>query len=362
MFAKTVRRILRLAAFILILNCLTGCASIGPKTMISDRFDYVGTIGESWKQQMLLNIVKIRYGDAPVFLDVASIISGYTLETGVNITGQIASPGKGDVYGNIGAHGTLTDRPTITYAPLGGEKFARSLMRPIPPTAVLGLVQSGYPIDLVLRVCVQSVNSVRNEYSSSLRPRPADPEFYPLLERLLRIQDSGSIGIRIKQEKGMEGVMLSLRGKAEKSIEEDISFVRRTLGLDPASWQFSVDYGAVAKDNREIAILTRSILEILVDMAGNIEVPSDHVREKRVNPTMTITEAQGAPIVPIVKIYSSTARPGDSFVAVPYRDYWFWIDDRDYQSKKLFSFLMFIFSLTETGGKEGTPIITVPAG
>ena len=28
---------------------------------------------------MLLNIVKIRYGDAPIFLDVASIINQYPL-------------------------------------------------------------------------------------------------------------------------------------------------------------------------------------------------------------------------------------------------------------------------------------------
>jgi hypothetical protein len=49
-------------------------------------------------------------------------------------------------------------------------------------------------------------------------------------------------------------------------------------------------------------------------------------------------------------------------VAVPYRDYWFWIDDRDVPSKAMFSFLMFVFTLTETGGKNATPVITIPAG
>jgi hypothetical protein len=55
-------------------------------------------------------------------------------------------------------------------------------------------------------------------------------------------------------------------------------------------------------------------------------------------------------------------RKSVNLATVPYRNYWFWIDDRDMRSKVLFSFLMFIFSLTETGGKEGAPIITVPAG
>ncbi len=59
---------------------------------------------------------------------------------------------------------------------------------------------------------------------------------------------------------------------------------------------------------------------------------------------------------------SSPARPADAFVAVPYRDYWFWIDDRDMLSKRLFSFLFFIFTLVETGGKKIPPVIAIPTG
>ena len=62
---------------ILILAGLNGCASIGPGTMARDRFDYTTAISDSWKAQMLLNVVKLRYADAPVFLDVASVISQY---------------------------------------------------------------------------------------------------------------------------------------------------------------------------------------------------------------------------------------------------------------------------------------------
>ncbi len=39
-----------------------------------------------------------------------------------------------------------------------------------------------------------------------------------------------------------------------------------------------------------------------------------------------------------------------------------WIDDKDVMSKGAFSFLMFVFTLTETGGKDGAPIVTIPPG
>jgi hypothetical protein len=341
---------------------LWGCAGIGPHTVARDRFDYTGALGDSWKQQMLLNTVKLRYGDTPIFLDVASIISGYTMETGFTLTGQTARFGYGDTFASGQVRGTFTDRPTITYTPLSGEKFARSLMKPIPPPAILSLIQAGYPIDLVLRFCVHSVNGVRNRYGGSARARPADPEFYPLLERLRRVQDSGAIGLRVQKTGEMEGVLMSFRGKVEPAVQEDILFVRKTLGLDPSASEVVVAYGSVAKDDKELAMLTRSILEIIIDLASYIEVPAAHVEEKRVNPTMPEETLQGVAVTPLIRIHSSTDKPGDAFIAVPYRDHWFWIDDRDLRSKSLFSFLMFIFSLTETGGKEGAPIITVPAG
>jgi hypothetical protein len=40
--------------------------------------------------------------------------------------------------------------------------------------------------------------------------------------------------------------------------------------------------------------------------------------------------------------------------------YWFSIDDHDMGSKRLFSFLMFVFTLVETGVKDGVPVLTIP--
>ena len=68
--------------------CLGGCTSIGPSTVSRDRFDYTAAISDSWKVQMLLNLVKIRYGDAPVFMDVASVISQYQVQGALSLSGN----------------------------------------------------------------------------------------------------------------------------------------------------------------------------------------------------------------------------------------------------------------------------------
>ena len=77
---------------------------------------------------------------------------------------------------------------------------------------------------------------------------------------------------------------------------------------------------------------------------------------------MAPEESAGAEVPALLRVASASHKPGDSFVAVPYRGHWYWIDDGDLRSKTLFSFLMFVFSLTETEGRESAPIVTIPAG
>ena len=123
---------------------LAGCAPIGPSTVPRDRFDYNTAIADSWKEQTLLNIVKLRYADMPLFVEVASVVSGYTLEGSVNLGGTVSSENavQGDFLA-LGTSGKYTDRPTITYAPITGAKFNESFMTPIPPKAIFFLMASG---------------------------------------------------------------------------------------------------------------------------------------------------------------------------------------------------------------------------
>jgi hypothetical protein len=315
---------------------------------------------------MLLNLVKLRYGDAPVFLDVASVINQYALEGTVGYSGNYAQnnqlPFPYNFLHSWTTLGKYTDRPTITYAPLSGERFARNLMTPIPPLAVLNLIQAGYPVDVVLRVCVHSINGIYSRYGAGARAREADPEFYPLVEKLRAIQQSGDLGLRVKKTGDQTATLLVFSKKPSPEIIADREEVRKLLGIDPKAEELSVVYGSVASNDREIAMLTRSVIEILTDLSSYIEVPPVDVSERRTYQTPAPEVVNGTPVPPLIKIASSPHSQSDAFAAVPYRKDWFWIDDKDFPSKRLFSFIMFIFTLTETEGKQGAPVITIPAG
>jgi len=344
---------------VIVVALLTGCMGIGPGTVARDRFDYTTAVAESWKRSMLLNIVKIRYGDAPIFLDVASIINQYQLTTDLNASFGWSFPPSGNNQ-RFGVDGNFVDRPTITYTPLTGEKFARILMTPVAPATVMSLIEGGYPLDLVFRILVHSVNGIQNQFGGSARMRKADPEFYVILEKLRRIQSSGDVALRVKKGEERGALVMFFRKRVDPEMEKESREVRRMLGLKEEGGEFRIVYGSASSSDEEIALLTRSITEILSDISSTVEVPAEHVAEKRVPPTM---EPEGEGIKgPLIRILCSRERSGDDFAAVPYRNRWFWIDDRDYQSKKLFSFLMFVMTLTETGGKEGVPIVTISAG
>jgi hypothetical protein len=101
---------------------VAGCTSIGPKTVPRDRFDYNQAISDSWKEQTLLNIVKLRYADMPLFVEVASIVSGYTLESSVNLGAKVFDGGSGIRNHQLGhdrrfrqVHGSTDDHLCADY-------------------------------------------------------------------------------------------------------------------------------------------------------------------------------------------------------------------------------------------------------
>ena len=72
-------------------------------------------------------------------------------------------------------------------------------MTPIPPGAILSFLQAGYPVDFVLRLCVNAINGIHSRYGGSRANARGRSEFYPLVQKLRNIQQSGEIGLRVKK-------------------------------------------------------------------------------------------------------------------------------------------------------------------
>src|SRR5438477_2225704 len=215
-----------LAGLVGLLVVLSGCRSIGPGTVARDRFDYSGSIGESWKRQTLLNIVKLRYLDPPTFVDVGQIVAGYSLETGLNAGGAFPeTTGLGGNTATVGGSVRFTDRPTITYTPLTGNKFVKALMTPLPPDSVFFTVQSGYAADAVFFAAVGAMNGLKNQESNLAGVSPPDADFVRALELLRKIQLSGAVGMRVQQDAQKQQTTL-VTFRSEKISQETLADIR----------------------------------------------------------------------------------------------------------------------------------------
>jgi hypothetical protein len=102
------------------------------------------------------------------------------------------------------------------------------------------------------------------------------------------------------------------------------------------------------------------MLQVTVDLGSQIDVPASDVAEGRVyaSPADSVEGETGSRR--LIRVSSDSSKPYDAHVVVRYRKHWFWIDDRDYASKRVFMFYMLLSSLTETGGAQAAPIVTVP--
>jgi hypothetical protein len=349
----------------LLMLCFGGCTHVGPQTVPRDRFEYNTAIADSWKEQTLLNIVKLRYADMPLFVEVASIVSGYTLEGSVNLGGSLSSGSatQGDLL-SLGTAGKYTDRPTITYAPITGAKFNHNFMIPIPPRSLLFLLQAGWPADIIFPIVVESVNGLRSRQAAGDDQRVGDPEFYRLVSLLRKAQKSGAVGMRIVKgtAKSETTVLFFHQQIISQEIMDARMEIHQLLGLDPTRQEFRVTYGLLPQGGDEIALLTRSILQIMVDLAAQIDVPSEHVAQGFTPPALPPPAGEAARLKQLIHVQTGPEKPVNAYAAVHYEDHWFWIEKKDFESKRTFAFLMMLFSLTETGGKEGLPLVTIPAG
>ena len=344
---------------------VAACRSIGPVTVSHDRIDYGTAIGNSWKEQTLLNIVKLRYGDMPVFLEVAQVIAGYQLQSAIggsftagNFNSSLVGPFTAS--GSANAAGTYTDRPTVTYSPLTGVDFLKRLMTPVPPSSVLFMLQSGYSAERVMPILLQAINGIEN--GSNRLNRPADPKFTRLIELVREGQLSGAIQIRIERAKdGAESSVLIFGPSKDPELAARGREIKSILGIKPELRELKVYYGGYSERDDEIDMMTRSMLQIMLEFAAVVRVPASDVEQGKAAPGLIDTPTAGAPNGPPLRVLVTDTPPRNPHVAVQYDNKWFWIADTDIQSKYTFGVIMLLFSIADTGARGAAPVVTIPA-
>ena len=334
---------------------LSGCTHVSPRTITRDRFDYGETLADSWKRQTLINIVRLRYADTPLFMDITSIINSYS-QSGRLSAGAMLFPSSpsGNTF-PLGAEGSWSNTPTVTYQPLGGDKFTHSLLRPVAPAAIFQMMQTGWRPDLIFRLAVRSVNSISNRGVGRFE---TDPRFDRMLQALDRAMQSQALGLRVEERKDGEAIVMVIRGRDAGDIDADINTLRELWGLEAGTTEINVTYGAMQRNGQDVVVMTRSMLEIMMAIALDIEVPAAHLAENRV---LAGKQNVDGDTQPLIRIRSGKSAPADAYAAVPFKDHWFWIDDTDIVSKTRFTFLMILFSLAETGTPLSAPLVTVPS-
>jgi hypothetical protein len=342
-----------------------GCVPIGPNSVRSDQVDYADAISEASKRLTLTNIVKTRYGDATSYLVASQVVAGYQLQANVSVNADVDTNGGWSLSDSTGltVGGQFNNNPTITYTPIAGANFAALLLQPIAPADIYALIASGTPADLVLGLLVGQVNGLRNDLIERPGATAADQRFREFLDLAHSLRAAGAFHFRVEGEGKTRTSYLVL---PPPDVAADVA--RRTarfvqlLGLDPNRHEFPIVYGGGSGAPESIRLLTRSISEILRDLASLIDVPPEDVAAGRTYPSYTAEEVDLRRVRIQARVGDFRPLLEDVYVAASYRGRWFWIDDSDFRSKQVFSFIIDLIQLAQTTSAQSLPVITIPSG
>jgi hypothetical protein len=362
MLAVKSRHHLTLLMFVILLwLLLPACTRFGPKRVPGDRFNYNEAISKSQKEQMLLNIVRLRYRDIPEFLSVSSVLTQYTYTGSVGTQGAAVLGNQLGAASNVGGSANIgyTERPTITYTPLAGSEFSRRLLTPIPTEMMFAASQGGWATDLMMLIALQRMNKVENSSFTSV-PSPDDldrlREFLRLLEISKELGERGAMEMYRDSEETPALRYLVIEEGLNEETEALVDEFRSMLDLDPGLNVFQMTDRLTQRAPNEITVQARSLMGVMSFLSRGVEVPEMH-REQGWVVDMGSWEG----LVPF-RIHSSGEKPDNVFAAVRYDDHWFYIDHADHESKRAFGLLIYIFELQAPATTAAAPVLTLPAG
>lgn len=343
---------------------LGACAYAGPDSLRATRPAYNQAIAQTNDQELLLNLVRIRYRDTTYFTSVERIAATLELNRSLGSQASIGRTSSTALKDTIARNLTfgpgsisLNEKPTIFYAPLEGEKFVRQMLTPMNPDLLLLLVRSGWSIDRVFSIGVLEMNGLKNAPTASGPAPSREPEFRDFAEavRLLRVLQRDNRLDLIRNDKG--GIELRFtRGSANSP--EGMRFKELTHIAADAD-KLRLEATSEPTDNRSIALTTRPVMSALQFLSTGVEVPAADVAAKRIRVT---TRADGSAfdwqdmLGGLFRVRESAKEPAEGSTMVRYRGSWFYIPDDDLESKSTFVLLTQIIALHSAPPSTTAPI------
>jgi hypothetical protein len=355
---------------------IVGCQVPGRTVLTGSggRTAYNEVLQMTSSEQMLLNLVRLRYYDAPFFLDVETITTQFSYKSSASASLPIPGFSKENPF-ILGGEFMWSDQPTIQYTPLEGQAFAKQLLTPIDLSIVQQLIISGWDVDLVFRLIIQGVDDFLNVPEAS----GPIPEFVPRynsffeVSRLMRhfqLRSELKMGIKPHCSK-KEGHEESGEGKQTLQI----AFPKGSEEADQLAKLFSdvhvqndhyvanIEMGFSCKG--KIGIISRSIMSCMYYLSLGITVPEKDLMMGKV----CVTKGLGGEIFDwkeimenLITVHSSCQAPQNAYISVKYKNNWFYIDECDFQSKKTFLLLLQLYNLKAQEPKALPPFLTLPLG
>ncbi len=413
-------RVSRLILAAVACSLAAGCTSL-PRDLGKVRLSYNEVVKTSGEQQLLLNIVRLRYADTPSSLAVSAIAAQYELARSLAIVPFFAVGGDADPRGFVGILPSAqigdADRPTITLTPLDDQEFTRRLFTPLPVEGILYLAKTTWQIQMVFRLYLENLNWVSNAQSAS-GPTPSQaPDFADFLGgvyALQALQDRAQIvfgqeersepmggplpaeridaaavleaaksGYEYRRDDG--GATWTLTKKTQQPVmhvhpaaasSPEMREFTRVFRLKPGLTKYEIKSESLTPfpdtyppgGVETLDLETRSLLQALFFVAQGVEVPPAH----RAAGIVRVTAGRDGSefdwqrvLQGLLKVKSASGDepPPSAYVAIPYRGYWFYVDATDHDSKSTFSFLLSVsrMELTSRTPSAG-PVLTLPVG
>lgn len=354
------RYVLTLLVLTLAAPLLPGCAVVGPSAIRTGRLAYNEAVQVTGDQELLLNIVRLRYRDTPTILQIANIATQLNLQTTVSGSTSLV-PADAERY-NVGGNATYYERPTISYRPVVGQAYIQQMLEPVDEDKLTLLYNAGWPVDTLFGLTVQSINGIQNAPGASGPTPELDPDFRRFQRVIHNFRDLQRAGLLTV---GRDGNISQLRIAKEPGMEKQIAFIQKALNLDPEVREYDIAQAIDAEGKETVAIVPRSLMSAMFYLSQGVDVPGKDLDEARV---FTAQYADGKTVdwqketQGLFRVKTGWFAPSNAYVSIQYRDRWFYIDDSDLSSKTTFALVSQLFAMQAGNVRNAGPVLTLPVG